>query len=296
VASNQGWEYREQLDVAAEGQTVLGYLCARYRHSSEATWRERLERGEVTLDGAVAAPGQPIHPGQILSWTRAPWTEPEVPLTYAVVHEDAELLVVSKASGLPTAPAGNFLEHTLLSLVRRRDPAWTPMHRLGRATSGLVVFARTPTARSRLQAAFRGREVEKRYRALATGDLGDAPRVIDAAIGEVEHPVLGRVWAAAPGGKPALSRARKVGLRGPDSLVDVDIETGRPHQIRIHLAAAGHPLVGDPLYGPGGTPRAGTTSLPGDGGYLLHAWRLALAHPATGRRLELEAPLPDALR
>jgi len=106
---------------------------------------------------------------------------------------------------------------------------------------------------------------------------------------------LGQVHAASPRGKPALSHVRVLGRHEDQSVVEVRIPIGRPHQIRIHLAVAGHPLVGDPLYGCGGNlvPEPG---LPGDGGYRLHAHRLVLDHPVTGRRLELECSPPEVLR
>lgn len=288
---NAGYCYREQLDVDARGSTVLAWLERRYPR--DEPWLGRIARGEVELDGVPAKAEQPVRPGQWLSWNRPPWLEEDVPLSFSVAYEDADLLAVAKPSGLPTAPAGGFLAHTLLALVRRGDPAWTPMHRLGRGTSGLVLFARTPLSRSRLQALWRGRAVEKRYLALAQGLLPGEPFCVDAPIGPVEHSALGTLQAASPSGKPSLSDVRRVGIRGEHSLAEVRIHTGRPHQIRIHLAVAGHPLVGDPLYGTGGVPRPG--ALPGDLGYLLHAWRLAFDHPVTGRRLELEAPPPSEL-
>ena len=293
--TNTGWEYREQLGGEARGLTVLAYLAARYRHASEQAWSERIARGEVLVDGELATGEQALRPGQLLCWRRPPWTEPEVPLHFETLYEDDDLLVVSKPSGLPTMPAGGlFLRHTLLALVRARDPQAAPMHRLGRGTSGLVLFGRTAQARSRLQAAWRAHRVEKVYRALASGEMPAEPFVVEAPIGRIAHPALGSLNAATPAGKPARSEVRRVKLRADGSLAEVRIATGRPHQIRVHLAFAGHPLVGDPLYGPGGIPRA--DALPGDLGYQLHAWRLALEHPRTGRPLQLEAPLPAALQ
>jgi 23S rRNA pseudouridine1911/1915/1917 synthase len=292
---NHGWTYEEQLDGAARGSTALGYLSRRYPRSSEQTWRERIASGEVTLDGREVGPDEPLRPGQSLCWRRPPWHEPDVPLHFDKIFEDEDLLAVCKPSGLPTAPAGGeFLEHTLVSLVRRLDPEWAPMHRLGRGTSGLVVFARTPEARSRLQEDWRSHRVQKLYLALASGGLPAEPFEITAPIGRVAHPLLGSVHAAVPAGRPARSRVRSLGRRQGGSLAEVAIETGRPHQIRIHLAFAGHPLVGDPLYLVGGIPRP--DAVPGDLGYLLHAWRLKLTRPRTGRLLELEAEPPAALR
>jgi 23S rRNA pseudouridine1911/1915/1917 synthase len=216
--------------------------------------------------------------------------EPDAPLHFNVVYEDGHVLLVDKPSGLPTAPAGGFLEHTLLALVRGDCPHAVPMHRLGRGTSGLVVFAKTVLARERIAAAWRRQEIRKIYRALATGEIPLAPFTISVPIGPVPHPKLGTVFSASPDGKPSTSHISLLEQRANAAVVRVHIDTGRPHQIRIHLAAAGHPLVGDPLYGAGGvvTPDA----LPGDGGYLLHAESIAFVHPETEREVTFAAPIP----
>jgi 23S rRNA pseudouridine1911/1915/1917 synthase len=291
---NDGFEYREQVGPAAAGRTVLEHLTLRYRHSSEATWRERIDAGQVSLAGATATPEAVLSAGQWLAWRRPPWQEPDVPLVFAVLYRDAHLLAVAKPRGLPSVPGGGFLEHTLLHRVRRLDRDAAPVHRLGRGTSGLVVFARTAQARAALARAWREQRVERDYRALVAG-IPPRELTIDAAIGPVSHPRLGRVHAASPDGKPSLSHVRVVALREGNALVDVRIATGRPHQVRIHLAAAGHPLVGDPLYGPGGRPLA-DAGLPGEPGYRLHAGRLRFDHPATGSALELECLPPPDLR
>ena len=292
---NAGFEYREEVGEEAAGRTALAWLSQRYRHSTEATWRERLAEGEVRLDGAVALAMDVLRPGQVLVWRRPPWEESAVPLGFAILHRDEHLLAVAKPRGLPSVPNGGFLEHTLLSQVRRLHPEAVPMHRLGRGTSGLVLFARTDLARRAVALEWRRGRVEKEYRALVSGRPALETFTIDTPIGLVAHPRLGHVYAASPSGKPAVSHVRVLALRGENALVAVTIPTGRPHQIRIHLAAAGHPLVGDPLYVEGGVPGP-DPGLPGEGGYRLHAHRLALAHPATGRRIELECPLPPELR
>jgi 23S rRNA pseudouridine1911/1915/1917 synthase len=212
-----------------------------------------------------------------------------------VLHRDEDLLAVAKPRGLPTVPNGGFLTHTLLHRVTAMFPGATPLHRLGRGTSGLVLFARSEAARRGLSAAWRDGRVHKVYRALVRGHPPSEAFTVRTPIGLVPHPRLGRVHAARNDGKAALSHVRRLASRGDASVVEVTIPTGRPHQIRIHLAAAGHPLVGDPLYVAGGRPGP-APGLPGDLGYFLHAHRLAFAHPTTGRELVLECPLPRELQ
>ena len=151
-------------------------------------------------------------------------------------------------------------------------------------------------ARKPLQAAFQGAGTRKVYRTLCSGRPEAAAFAITAPIGEVPYAPLGLLHAAQAGGRPSESHVTVLERREGATLVEVEIRTGRPHQIRIHLAWAGHPLVGDPLYGPGGLPLPDTRALPGDPGYLLHAHRLELAHPRTGEWLHLHCQPPPALR
>jgi 23S rRNA pseudouridine1911/1915/1917 synthase len=293
---NDGYDYRVQVGPDGEGRSVLSFLAGRYAHSSLDDWRERIEAGHVRVDRRGTSPESALRRGQELTWCRPGWDEPEAPLGFAILHRDDELLVVAKPAGLPTLPGAGFLEHTLLSLVRAFDPAASPMHRLGRFTSGLVVFSRTSDARRALSRQWASGHVVKRYRALAAGSpAGDELRV-EVPIGPVPYPVLGTVHAASRSGKHAASHVTVVERRVDSFLCDVRIETGRPHQVRIHLAAAGHPLLGDPLYGPGGLPRCGTSARPGDPGYLLHAAEIGLSRPASGEPLTLACAPPPALR
>lgn len=296
MALNKGFEYREQVGRPGTGVTVLAYLAQRYRHSTPAQWQYRIEKGSVLVDGMAAQPNARLRAGQWLIWRRPPWDEPDVPLCFAVLHEDDDLLGVAKPGGLPTVPAGGFMNHTLLTLVRRLYPEATPIHRLGRGTSGIVLFARTAFARKALTAALRAGEIVKIYRALALGHPDREFFSIEACIGPVPHPVLGALHAACAEGRRAVSRVKVLEYRGDASLVEVQIETGRPHQIRIHLAAVGHPLVGDPLYEAGGLFRDDGRALPGDTGYLLHAERLVLRHPSTGLPVEISCAPPPELR
>lgn len=296
-ALNSGVLHREQIGAADAGRTVAEHLALRHGRASQAQWEARAAAGEVLLDGEPTAAEVRLRPGQCLAWARPPWEEPEVPLATAMLFEDAAALAVAKPSGLPTLPGGGvFQDHTLLALVRHRAPEASPMHRLGRFTSGLVLFAPTAATAGPLQAAFQRAGTQKTYLALCQGQPSEDAFEITAPIGEVPYAPLGRLHAASPTGRASLSHVRVLERREGSALLEVEIATGRPHQIRIHLACAGHPLVGDPLYGPGGTPRPGTTALPGDGGYHLHAWRLDLDHPTTGQRLSLRCQPPPVLR
>ena len=274
---------------------MLDYLVATRDHSSAAKWRERIALGEIEVNGVCAQPDTVLYDGQSLTWHRPPWIEEDVPLHFDLIHEDEAIVVVVKPGGLPTMPAGGFLEHTLFTLVRAKYAGANPMHRLGRFTSGLVVFGRTPDAASNLSAAWRDRQVTKIYRALASGVAAKECIEIDVPIGPVPHARLGSIHAASPEGRPAHSIATVIERRRDSTLFSVEITTGRPHQIRIHLAASGHPLVGDPVYGPGGRPKT-EAGLPGDGGYFLHAERLAFVHPTSNARMEFVAQPPRELR
>ena len=318
-AFNQGWTYRDRPGPGLEsGTSVAAYYASRYGHSDHQVWRQRLAAGEVEWNGQRLRADAPLAAGDRLAWHRPPWQEAAVPDLPGPLFDDGDLLVSDKPSGLPVLPAGGWLEHTVLRLLERRhrgDPAGLPrpVHRLGRFTSGLLVCARRPETRAWLSARLRdstardpnpgdpgGESCRKLYRALVVpGVLALAPgdaMAITVPIGRRPHPELGQLWCAADGSAPGdrsahstltlLERGRRA------DLVQVGIASGRPHQIRIHCAASGAPLLGDPLYGPGGQPLPG--ALPGDGGYHLQAWRLALERPG-GRRLELEVSPPLGL-
>ncbi|MDR3568637.1 MAG: RluA family pseudouridine synthase [Syntrophobacteraceae bacterium] len=291
---NSGYEYREQVEVWGEGLSLSSYLARKYPHSPATVWCDRIKGGEISFDGRKVCDDIFLKPGKRILWRRPPWDEPDAPLTYSVLYEDDDLLVVVKPSGLPTLPSGGFLDHTLLSLVRINRPEASPVHRLGRGTSGALLFACSARARSFLGEALRKNEIIKIYRALATGVPSEQHFSITAPIGPVPHPKLGTLHSVCATGKNALSLVSLIEDRGNTSLLEVRIETGRPHQIRIHLAYAGHPLAGDPLYGAGGAIRD-PEALPGDCGYLLHAERLTFCHPVAGSPIDIYCSPPPEL-
>lgn len=306
---NQGWIYRDRIAPQAAGLSVLEFYASRYRHSSRDDWQQRIESGQVQCGNSPITCDHILRVGQVLAYHRPPWEEPSVPLDFVVLYEDDDILAIAKPAGLPVLPGGNFLTHTLLHQLTLRYPNHppVPVHRLGRGTSGLMLLARSPLARSVLSHQLREgtataadptapHPIRKTYRALiGPGDLPDS-FTLTTPIGKVDHPVLGYVYAASATGLPAYSEGCVLRRSAESTLVEITIRTGRPHQIRIHLAAAGYPLLGDPLYGVGGVPHQwqprpnGEIPVPGDTGYWLHAYRLVLPHPRTQRHLELIAP------
>lgn len=293
---NQGCIYREVVRGRDAGQAIERYLAGRYAHTSFVAWTEHVAAGRLRLDGEAAAVGQRLQEGQRLEWHRPPWQEPEAPLHFDVLFDEGGVLVVHKPAGLPTLAGGGFLEHSLLHQLRLRHPQASPAHRLGRWTSGAVLCSRGGAVGAHLAAQFARRSTHKVYAALASGSPKEDRFDVDVPIGPVPYPPLGRLHAACPDGRPASSSVVVTERRPGAFLCDVSIATGRPHQIRVHLAAAGHPLVGDPLYVVGGGPAVGGQALPGDPGYSLHSEVIGFEHPRGGAWIEVRAPRPALLR
>jgi 23S rRNA pseudouridine1911/1915/1917 synthase len=307
-APNHGWIYRERVQPALAGQFVSAFYSDRHRHSDRATWQARLLGGEIQRNGMPLRGDVTLEAGDRLAWHRPAWTEGAVPASWAVVYDEGDLHVIDKPAGLPVLPAGGWLEHTLLRLLEHRhatDPCGVPrpVHRLGRFTTGLLVCARRPETRAWLSARLRestaalGAGCRKVYRALLVPGVLTLPpgaaQEIAVPIGRRPHPRLGLIWCAADGrqdGALAAHSTLQLLARSPTAdLVEVAIASGRPHQIRIHCAALGAPLLGDPLYLAGGA--AAAEACPGDGGYRLQAWQLELPLPG-GQVLALQVPQP----
>jgi len=298
---NHGYDYPDHITASDAGVPVLAFYARHYRHSTEAEWADKVRLGQVSLNGRPASPDTVLARGDLLVYHRPPWDEPDAPTDFGVLFEDDSVLVLAKPPGLPVLPGGFFLETTLLYLARRRfGPAASPLHRLGRGTSGAILFTRDPgSARSLAKAMFE-RRILKVYLALASGTSMPDAFTVDAPIGPVPHRLPATVNAYRPGGRPSTSHVRVL-RRYADrnaSLVEVTIPTGRPHQIRIHLSYAGYPLVDDPLYLPGGLPRAEGiddewATTPGATGYLLHSWKIRFPHPAKNENVEVVCPPPS---
>lgn len=291
---NEGWIYRTRVAAEAAGASVLAFHVARYRHSDEATWREAIDLGRVLVNGRRAHPEQPLAAGDELEFHRPPWREPDAPESFETAFEDEHVLVVVKPANLQVLPAGPFSTRTLLPLVRSSDASRreaAPAHRLGRGTSGLIAFGKTALGRSSLSRQLRDFTLGKTYLAWVEGARLPTSFAARQAIARIPHGPL-TIHAAATHGRPALTRVRVLRRTAERTLVAAQPITGRPDQIRIHLAAAGAPIVGDPLFGVGGVPKSDVP--PGAGGYLLHSAGLSFDHPQSGARVRLRS-LPDWL-
>lgn len=292
--TNEGFVYRACVAADAAGASVLAFHVARFRHSDEATWRGAIESGRVLVNGRCVAPDEPLAAGDELEFHRPPWLEPAAPESFAVAFEDEHVLVVVKPAGLQVLPAGPFSARTLLTLVRASDASRAgaaPAHRLGRGTSGLIAFGKTAVGRASLNRQLREGCFGKTYLAWVEGAALPASFAARQPIARIQHGPIA-IHAAAERGRASLTRVRVLRRERERSLVAAQPVTGRPDQIRIHLAAAGAPIVGDPLFGPGGTPKSAVP--PGVGGYLLHAAALSFTHPTSGARIRLRSR-PDWL-
>jgi 23S rRNA pseudouridine1911/1915/1917 synthase len=298
---NQGWTYQEKVNTQGAGQTLLDYYCQNYQHSSREEWQDRILAGQILINQQTANPETILKKGQQLTYQRSPWEEPDVPLDFATLYEDADLMIIAKPSGLPVLPGGGFLQNTLLYQLQQRYPQEmpVPIHRLGRGTSGLMLIARSSLAKSKLSQQMRDHQIRKIYRALIGPSELPTEFTINQAIGKIPHPIFGYLYGATPTGKFAQSDCRVLEKNSTKTLLEITILTGRPHQIRIHLAAIGYPLLGDPLYDVGGVAKITNLdlkiSVPSDCGYWLHAHQLGFIHPSTSKNLSFICPLPPEL-
>ena len=283
AAFNDGWTYRDRVPVEAAGVRLSCWLAERYQHSVVAVWRQRIESGELDCNGQRLAADPRLSGGEAILWRRPPWLEEAIPDQWETIHDDGDLLVINKPSGLPVMPGGGFLRHTLTALLEPTGAR--PVHRLGRFTSGLQVCARDPATRAALSKQFRPesgcRKVYQAWSHRVPGLEQGQPLRVTTDVVERLHPLLGWIWGPEPLEEEPIRKRLSAHseLKLLERTVDgdrlqVSISTGRPHQIRIHLAQLGGPLLGDPLYRL--NREMSSSATPGDGGYLLHAWRLEL--------------------
>ncbi|WOL16274.1 RNA pseudouridine synthase 5 [Canna indica] len=332
---NEGLLYTDVVRSGGHETTLIEFYSSKYKNSAPLQgWLQRIRNGQITVDGEVVTdPTSVLRDGAEVIYHRLPWKEPSAPYLLEVLYEDDDMVALNKPSGLQVLPRGLFQQRTVLMQLqwkelnkvaydfsrspKTKDAHPVPVHRLGRGTSGILLCAKTKLAKTRLAAYFadgtavagedrtemelsKARKISKYYRALVGGIIERDEIVIRQPIGTVHYPGVAKgLYVASSSGKPALSRVQVLerDAQRNQTVVQVQIHSGRPHQIRIHLAFIGHPLLGDPLYDVGGQPKAFDSqsigdcstddggyqkplqAVPGDCGYYLHAHQLFLYHP-----------------
>ena len=288
------------VTVPAElnGQRLDTALAALMPSLSRSAARRLIEQGHVQIQHGKARPARAVRAGEVLNV--AVERQSPVPLapsarTVSIIYEDDDVAIVDKSAGLTVHPGAGRESDTLIHALLGYDQAIAAVgdserpgivHRLDKDTSGLIAVARTSAAHAYLARQWRNHEVTKRYWALVVGEPRQSEGVIDMPIGR--DPRNRKRMAPALGGRPARSRYRVLATYRGFSLLDVSIETGRTHQIRVHLAAIGHPVAGDQLYGSRQAPPRLTRQ-------FLHAYELGLRLPSTGEFKEFYSPLPEEL-
>lgn len=283
-----------RLDVA---------LIRSYPGLSRRKAQDVIEKGQVTVDGTtVLDKGRVVREDATLVWDENRKARRRARISLGVLHEDDSVLIVDKPAGLLAVPTSPDAEHEDTALLRVQDyikhktprrPYVGVVHRIDRDTSGALAFALDPATRAALRALFTEHRIERRYAAIVQGEpRGDR--------GQVDLPIHdayegGRRRVARPGepSRPALTLWTVVERFPGGALLDVELQTGRQHQIRVHLAHLGLPILGDPVYGRAHA--AGTARIPAPR-QMLHARLLAFSHPASGQAVRAESPTPPDFR
>jgi 23S rRNA pseudouridine1911/1915/1917 synthase len=300
-------EHTLKIPEENAGQRLDQALAALLPDYSRSRLKGWIESGEVQVDGAVRRPRDRVLGGEaiVVRARLAEQTEaPPQSIPLERVHEDPHVFVIDKPAGLVVHPGAGNPDQTLQNALLALDPTLATLpragivHRLDKDTSGLLIVARTVPAHTTLVRMLEAREVHRGYEAIARGVM-TAGGTVDAPIDR--HPVDRVRMAVRAHGREAVTHYRVIRRYRAHTHVRVELETGRTHQIRVHLSHAGYPLVGDKVYGgrlamPKGASEELRQALREFPRQALHAARLKLAHPVTGRPLECVSPLPADMR
>ena len=290
------------------GQRLDRFIQHRIPRLSRTRAQEVVKACAYRADGTRRRASERVRVGETVLLVRPPFAEPNVPLYFDVVYEDDAILAVDKPAGLPVHPSATYHKNTLTYLLRQRFGANAPQiaHRLDRETSGLLLCGRTAAAERDLKIGFENRRVSKRYLAIVRGAVPDDEGQIELPIDRVKEGLHVLMEVTPEGeGYPSVTRYRVIARRDDATLVSLTPESGRQHQLRVHLSAVGFPILGDKLYGPEGPQpfleyiEMGMTDelwrRLGHDRQALHAYELEFTHPRNGKPMTLRAPLADDL-
>ena len=296
-------QLRGEVPDELAGQRLDAALARMYPDYSRSRIRQWIEAGWVRLDDRIPRPRDAVRAGgqvEIRAQVEPVSEDRPEAIPLSVVYEDDTLMVINKPPGLVVHPAAGNRAGTLVNALLHHAPELAALpragivHRLDKETSGLLVVARTLEAHTDLVRQLQARSVGRQYLALVQGVVV-AGGTVDAPVGR--HPVDRKRMAVVSGGKPAVTHYRVEARFPAHTLLRVSLETGRTHQIRVHMAHIHHPIVGDPVYGgrlklAAGLSETARDALKGFRRQALHAARLELVHPKTGKNVAWEAPLP----
>ena len=294
------------IGVAQAGKRLDQAAAELFADFSRGRLQKWIRSGDLTVDGLPHKSTYRVVAGEVLALdaeaeAEGVVTAQDIPLD--IIHADADILIINKPAGLVVHPAAGNPDGTLQNALLWYDasldalPRSGIVHRLDKDTSGVMVVARSLRAHTSLVRQLQERRMSRVYRAVALGDL-QGEGTVNAPIGR--HPVDRKRMAVVPSGRPAVSHYRVLQCFGGATYIEVSLETGRTHQIRVHMAHLGHALAGDPVYarrprGISGLSPARSAAIESFPRQALHARTLVLEHPADQRETHFEAPLPDDL-
>ena len=293
------------VEASLPQERLDAYLRTRFPAVSRGTIQRLIEEGHIRVNGEKVKPTHRPRSGEVVEvvWPEARPAEAqpeEMPLT--ILYEDAEMLVLNKEAGVVVHPAAGHEEHTLVNALLHHCAGKLSgiggvarpgiVHRLDKETSGCLVVAKTDAAHQNLSEQFAGRTLEKIYQTILCGDLPREKGDIKAAI--ARHPNHRKRMAVTDGGgREAWTGYRILARLRHATHVEALLHTGRTHQIRVHFHHLGFPVAGDSVYGARQNQRLGELTNYRPARQMLHAWKLSLQHPGTGKKMAFVAPLPE---
>ncbi len=291
MSEKKSFEVKERA-----GLRLDRYLAEELPDLSRSYIQKVIKDGGVSLKEKPLKANYKVSPGDVIQLEMPPVVEMEVlpeDLPLDILYEDADLIFVNKPKDMVVHPSAGHFSGTLVNglLYHCRgelsgiNGVMRPgiVHRIDKDTTGVLVVCKNDRAHNRVAEQLKEHSITRRYRAVVCGNLKEDAGTVDAAIGR--HPVERKRMAVVPGGRHAVTHYRVLERFGKYTYIECELETGRTHQIRVHMASVGHPILGDEVYGRGKAP----FELHGQ---VLHAMVLGVVHPSTGKYIEVEAPLP----